>query len=70
MGTRACPRPQSHDGRPVLGPVPGVEGLFVAAGHGPWGISAGPGSARLVADAMLGRDAAIPAELRWRTPSR
>ena len=53
----------SVDGRPLLGPLPGVDGLFVAAGHGPWGISLGPGSARLVADAVLGRPAVIAPEL-------
>jgi glycine/D-amino acid oxidase-like deaminating enzyme len=63
VSVRACARPMSADGRPLLGPLPGVEGLFVAAGHGPWGISLGPGSARLVADAVLGRPAAIPSEL-------
>ena len=54
-GVRACARPLSFDGRPLIGPVPGVEGLFVCAGHGPWGISTGPASAMLVADQMLGR---------------
>jgi glycine/D-amino acid oxidase-like deaminating enzyme len=58
--SRACARPQSADGRPFLGEL--APGLWVAAGHGPWGISAGPASARLVADAML-RGEAIPAEL-------
>jgi glycine/D-amino acid oxidase-like deaminating enzyme len=64
LATRICARPQSLDGRPFLGPVPGVEGLWVCAGHGPWGISTGPGTARLLADAMLrpGRQP-IPAEL-------
>lgn len=61
--TRACARPVSVDGRPLLGAVPGAEGLFVCAGHGPWGISTGPGSARLVVDLMLGQDQAIPPEL-------
>jgi len=60
---RACARPMSADGRPLLGPLPGVEGLFVAAGHGPWGVTLGPGSARLVADAVLGRSPAIAPEL-------
>jgi glycine/D-amino acid oxidase-like deaminating enzyme len=60
VSVRTCARPMSKDGRPLLGPLPGVEGLFVAAGHGPWGISLGPGSARLVADAVLGRDAIAP----------
>jgi glycine/D-amino acid oxidase-like deaminating enzyme len=34
--------------------VPGVERLFLAAGHGPWGISTGPASAALVAALVLG----------------
>ncbi len=65
---RACARPQSADGRPFLG----RHGRFwVAAGHGPWGISLGPGSARLVADAILG-GAEIPPALdagRARAPA-
>jgi glycine/D-amino acid oxidase-like deaminating enzyme len=60
---RACARPVSRDGLPLLGPLAGRERLFVAAGHGPWGLSAGPGSARLVAEALLGATAAIPPEL-------
>ncbi|HLE42697.1 MAG TPA: FAD-dependent oxidoreductase [Methylomirabilota bacterium] len=60
---RACARPQSLDGRPLVGRVPGHENLFIAAGHGPWGISTGPETARLVADLILGRPVAIPAEL-------
>lgn len=59
---RMCARPQSIDGRPFIGAVPGVEGLFVCSGHGPWGISTGPASARLVADLILNEDQA-PAEL-------
>jgi len=50
---RVCARPQSVDGRPFIGPVTGVEGLFVCAGHGPWGISTGPASAAMVARAIL-----------------
>jgi glycine/D-amino acid oxidase-like deaminating enzyme len=60
---RVCARPLSRDGRPLIGRVPWADGLFVAAGHGPWGISTGPGSARLVADLVLGREAAPPAAL-------
>ena len=61
-GARACPRPHSADGRPLLGEMPGHEGLWVAAGHGPWGISTGPGSARVAVEALLGR-AEVPAPL-------
>ncbi len=55
VGVRACARPQSVDGRPLVGELPGMYGLWVAAGHGPWGISTGPATARLVADALLGK---------------
>ncbi len=48
-------RPLSADGRPVLGAVPGVEGVYVATGHGARGLHLGPYSGTLVADLMLGR---------------
>ncbi len=54
-GARACARPVSLDGRPLIGEV-GAPGLWVAAGHGPWGISTGPATARLAVDALLGRE--------------
>ena len=63
--TRACARPLAADGRPLVGAVPWVDGLFICSGHGPWGITTGPASARQVADAVLGLGnggaAAIPA---------
>ena len=60
IGTRLCPRPVSRDGRPLIGPVPWLRGAIVAAGHGPWGISTGPATGRIVADLALGREPAIP----------
>ncbi len=63
--TRVCARPQSVDGRPLTGHVPGAEGLVLAAGHGPWGISCGPATARMAVTALLsGSDDSIPAPLR------
>jgi glycine/D-amino acid oxidase-like deaminating enzyme len=53
VGRRMCARPQSVDGRPFVGAVDGVVGLFVCAGHGPWGISTGPASAAIAARAVL-----------------
>lgn len=70
MSVRACARPLSVDGRPLLGPAGDADGLFLAAGHGPWGVSLGPQSARLVADAALGRHVAIPAALQARRLDR
>jgi glycine/D-amino acid oxidase-like deaminating enzyme len=57
---RACPRPQSPDGLPLAGRLD--ERTWVCAGHGPWGISAGPATAELVVSAMRGGEAP-PAEL-------
>jgi sarcosine oxidase subunit beta len=42
------------DHQPVLGPVPGVDGLFVAAGFSGHGFMIAPAVARIVADAVDG----------------
>jgi D-amino-acid dehydrogenase len=74
VGTRSCARPQSLDARPLIGRIPGVDGLVIAAGNGAWGISTGPATARLAADAVLhGNDAGVPAPLlasRFGGPAR
>ncbi len=49
------------DWRPILGEAPSCPGFFLALF--PWvGFSAGPMSARVIADLVLGRDPAIPLE--------
>ena len=60
-GLRACARPGSADGRPMLGRID--EELYVAGGHGAWGVTLAPASARLVADLVLGRPVEIPPAL-------
>jgi glycine/D-amino acid oxidase-like deaminating enzyme len=57
---RKCPRPQSPDGRPLVGRLDAT--TYVCTGHGPWGISTGPAAARLVARQILD-GSAPPAEL-------
>ena len=57
---RSCARPLSLDGRPLIGRLPRTDGLWIAAGHGPWGISTGPASGRLIADIVDGRVSAPP----------
>jgi glycine/D-amino acid oxidase-like deaminating enzyme len=49
-------RPMTRDGLPILGWAPGVEGLFVATGHGGQGVMLGGGSGRLVAEMITGRE--------------
>ena len=66
---RVCARPLAFDRRPLIGAIPDVHGLFVCAGHGPWGISTGPASAEMVVAEMLGRGA-IPAALSASRPTR
>jgi len=46
-------RPVSSDGQPLLGPV--ADGLIVATGHGPDGLTAGPWSGLAVARLVLGQ---------------
>ncbi|OBR08582.1 FAD dependent oxidoreductase superfamily [Colletotrichum higginsianum IMI 349063] len=62
-----CFRPVTASGTPILTRVPddrlggvsthaGAEGgVFLAAGHGPWGISLGLGTGRVMAEMMQGR---------------
>jgi len=63
VAVRSCARPVSLDGRPLVGAVPWLDRVFVAAGNGPWGISTGPATARMVADLVLGNDSSVPATL-------
>ncbi len=47
-------RPTSPDSFPLIGWVPGVDGLFVAGGHGGAGVVLGGGSVRLAAQLLVG----------------
>jgi D-amino-acid dehydrogenase len=48
-------RPLTSDTMPVLGPVPGIEHILLATGHGPTGLTLGPYSGKMVAEAALGQ---------------
>ncbi len=52
-------RPTPPDGRPYLGPVPGLRDVWVAAGHEGLGVTTAFASARLIIDQLLGSDTAI-----------
>lgn len=49
----ACYRPLTVDGLPLIGPVPGVPGAFLATGHASWGILNAPATGRMVAEMIL-----------------
>ena len=53
VGGRAGVRPATPDGRPIIGPVPGMEGLTVATGHDAVGIILSPGTAELVVNWLM-----------------
>jgi D-lysine oxidase len=50
MGCRPC----FADSRPVIGRAPGHAGLWLAYGHGHWGLTLGPATGRLLAEMMTG----------------
>lgn len=45
-------RPATPDELPVLGPVPTVDGVHLATGHGPTGLTIGPYTGKLVAQSV------------------
>ncbi len=51
--TRSCQRPVTPDGLPLHGPVPGVQRLVLACGHGPQGITWGPGAGEAIAESIV-----------------
>ncbi len=46
-------RPLSADRLPIIGPVPGCEGVYLATGHGTKGIHLAPVTARIVRDMIV-----------------
>ena len=50
----ACLRPVTPDGLPIVGEMPGAEGLVIATGGGPIGIELGPAIGRLAAQIAVG----------------
>jgi glycine oxidase len=61
-------RPATPDRLPLLGTLPGVPGLVIAAGHFRNGVLLAPITARLVADLVLGK--ALPADADALRPER
>ena len=58
-------RPATPDSLPLLGPVPGHDGLYLATGHGMLGVTLAPSTGALLADMIL--DGVAPA---WVAPMR
>lgn len=43
-------RPVTPDGLPIIGPMPGYENVYIAAGHANYGLTLAPGTAVVLAD--------------------
>ena len=65
--TQLCHRPVLPDGKPIMGRIPdeqlgretptsssSLDGVYVCVGHGPWGITLGPGSGLVMAEMLEG----------------
>lgn len=55
-------RPSTPKSVPVIDAVPNRPGIFVAVGHGHYGMIGGPATGRLIADLVLGRAPSIDPE--------
>jgi len=61
-------RPITPDGLPVLGPLDGVDNLFVATGHQMMGVTLAPSTGKVMAELMLEGSASV--DLEPFSPSR
>jgi glycine/D-amino acid oxidase-like deaminating enzyme len=66
---QACYRPVTDDGLPLIGRVPGVAGVYIATGHGPWGILNAPATGLALAE-LIAEGRASSVDLRQFDPTR
>jgi glycine/D-amino acid oxidase-like deaminating enzyme len=53
VARQACFRPVTEDGLPLIGPVPGVAGAYVATGHSVWGMLNAPATGEAMSELIL-----------------
>ena len=63
-------RPLSPDRMPIIGPVPGWDGVLLATGHTTKGIHLGPITGRILADLITRGEVDLPVPLDGFLPSR
>ncbi|KAI5478667.1 FAD dependent oxidoreductase [Pseudohyphozyma bogoriensis] len=49
-----CYRPITPDGEPIIDEI--EKSVYVASGHGPWGITLAPGTGKVMSEMMLGKE--------------
>ena len=63
-------RPLSPDGKPIIGPVPGREGVLLATGHTTKGIHLGPITGRIIADYICRGSTRVVSDMSEFLPDR
>lgn len=53
VAKQACFRPVTEDGLPLIGRVPGIDGVYVATGHSVWGMLNAPATGEAMAGLIL-----------------
>jgi glycine/D-amino acid oxidase-like deaminating enzyme len=53
LARQACYQPVTEVGLPLIGPVPGVKGIYVATGHSVWGILNAPATGEAMAELIV-----------------
>lgn len=53
LARQDCYRPIARDGLPLIGPVPGIAGAYVATGHSVWGMLNAPATGEAMAELIL-----------------
>ena len=69
LARQACYRPVTGDGLPLIGPVDGVAGAYIAAGHSVWGVLNAPATGEAMAELILD-GAAQTIDLKEFAPTR
>src|SRR5699024_9719421 len=49
-------RPYTPDAKPILGPVPGIDGIYLAAGHEGDGVALAPITGKIMAQIVCGEE--------------
>ena len=68
LARQACYRPVTRDGLPLIGPVSGVSGAYMATGHSVWGILNAPATGEAMAELLADGEARL--DLSAFDPSR
>ena len=63
-------RPLSPDGKPIIGPVPGLENILLATGHATKGIHLGPITGRIITDYICHGSTRVVSDMGQFLPDR